>query len=596
MSSNYANMIVDGPPFCSGSMHLGTYYNKILKSVLYSYYKTRIDKNTIGFIRSYDAHGLPIELNVLKTLGLRDKTSVVEQGVDNFMNCAGGYVEEGISTLDYEFGEIGLHQDMMRYKPFKTTSRENIAYTIDVIKKLGDSGLIKKEMKVLDYCKKCETVISLSELQPKPTTEVGYYVKFKLQGYQNLFLLVYTTTPSSLLCNSMICYSPTLSYVLVKDTLTERKYVVAETSLKDIFSRLTNLMSTGEYFEFKNKQYYDLHDIVRNFESWGGVTDRGTGLVHIAGCHSQTDFELCNSRSIVINCRMKEFNLNLSNDILEIGSQKITESVVLQLGIVHDKNTCWRCKNTTFKVCSDQVYIDFSHKVKAIQNELSKVYFKPADGLEEVIRNVELRPKWCISRQRFWGTPIPLWTCESCHTSTMLSSEEIQIKLGHSDLRSHNVFDLRLRCHKCGGTSVNCGSVVDVWLQSGTMILNQLTSLGLTMEDVEPTLVESLDQRRGYFLSTAIISYLLTGSVGYSRVLNHGYIMKDKTNKLSKSGGDTLITKLKSMTNKEISSLKEALLSRPVTESIILRDTDFEGEGEIHRLINDLVRLELFYS
>jgi isoleucyl-tRNA synthetase len=597
---HYKNMVIDGPPFCSGSMHLGTFYNKYLKSIIHSYYDYRLQGKCTPFKRCYDAHGLPIELAVLKKLKLSGTTELQQYGLSLFMNTADSYVRQAVECLDYEFGQIGLHQAILSGSPYVTAEPDSMRKTIDHIKNLDSSGYIRKDQKILDYCNKCETVVSLSQLEPETVSEFGYYIRFKVAGVFKLSLLCYTTTPSSLYCNTAVAVSPDLEYCICVDQHTLERYIIASSCTEAVLSRMPDLHLMQDRVNPAGLSYHAPDESTRRVIVWSGVDCKGTGLVHVAGCHSESDQELCKSRGLAVECSMKKYGIPLSNDSSALSLTGIPDLIVHKFEITHLKNKCWRCKSITYKIYSDQIFVDYSSVTEEIVKELEKVEFRPEDGLRQLIKNVRARPKWCISRQRYWGTPIPIWICDSCGGYSCKSSEQI---LDKSQDRCNQVFrfdrmrEIIFECKDCTTLMRHCGHIVDVWLESGALILSlpNIQAELLQCSRIPITLVESIDQRRGWFLSTAVVSYLLRGIIPYSRVLNHGFLMKNKRQKLSKSSGDSLTSVLSNMDSRQISQLKESLVSRPTVESAVVDAGDFSGVGELYKSVLVLDGYKKYY-
>ncbi|MFP3309660.1 MAG: isoleucine--tRNA ligase [Acidilobus sp.] len=562
---------LDGPPYASApSIHLGTAWNKILKDALLRYY--RMLGYDVWDKPGYDTHGLPIEILVERKFDVKNKKDIETSiGIERFVNSCLELVKENIKSMTENFKQLGVFMDWEN--PYVTYSDDYIESGWHLIKVAYEKGLLYRSKRVLHWCPRCETTLADYEVSEyRELEDPSVYVKFKVKGFDNLYLLVWTTTPWTLPANAFVMAHPDMEYAEV-DAKGER-YIILKDRVDAIMKEagITDhkILRTFKGSELKDLEYvHPLEDLVpaqqvlkayhRVVLAPEGVTaTEGTGLVHSAPGHGDVDFEV-GSRlgvpplSVVDNQgRLTEdagkyrglyFRTEANEAILKDLKER---GAIFYLGkVVHRYPVCWRCKTPLVMRTTEQWFIAVSKLRDKLVSELERVEWVPSwakSRIGSLVSNIE---DWVISRQRYWGIPLPIWTCNSCgHVEVVGSVDDIERLGGRRPEHLHRpwIDRVTLRCPKCGGVMTRVPDVADVWFDSGIAFY---ASLGYPRrrEDYERLMpvdlvLEGHDQLRGWFFSLLRSGVIGFESVPYRRVLVHGFVLDEHGREMHKSLGN----------------------------------------------------------
>ncbi len=563
---------LDGPPYASSDViHPGTAWNKVIKDVLLRYYRM------MGFWvwdkPGYDTHGLPIEVKIEKEFGIKNKKEIVESiGVDNFVNACRDFARENLKAMTEQFKEIGVFMDWE--DPYITFKNEYIESGWWLLKKAEEKGLLDQELTVVHWCPRCETTLADYEVSEyKDLEDPSIYVKFPVEGKEREYLLIWTTTPWTLPANAFVMAHPDLDYVKVK--VGNEVFILAKSRLEPI-AKEAGIKKYEVLEEFKGEKLEGLryrhpledevdaqkilspyHKVVLAPEA---VTPyEGTGLVHSAPGHGDIDFEINRSKvgapviSLVGNDgKMTEgagkyrglyFRTDANKAIIDDLKRK--GFLLYETKVVHRYPVCWRCKTPLVLRATKQWVIKVTKLKEMLEREAEKIEWKPSWAKERFLNLIRNVRNWVISRQRFWGVPLPIWVCTKCGHRVVIGSVEELKKLGGKvpkDLHRPWIDEVELRCPKCGGVMKRVPDVADVWFDSG---ISFYASLGYPRnrdlwEKLKPVdfIVEGHDQIRGWFFSLLRSGIIGFGEAPYRKVLVHGFMLDEKGREMHKSLGN----------------------------------------------------------
>lgn len=557
----------DGPPYANGNLHMGHALNKVLKDIIVRY------KNMAGFHAPYtpgwDTHGLPIERQAIKAYGMdRDKVSVAE-----FRSKCEEFACEHVNTQRTQFKRLGVLGDWE--KPYLTLTHDFEATQIEVFGEMVKKGFIYKGMKPVYWCPKDETALAEAEIEYQDVPCKSIFVKFavtddkgvisKLIGTtENVYFVIWTTTTWTIPGNLAISLNPFFEYDFVKVPNGEI-YVLAKELVEPVMKTArigewevlaTALGSDLEMIKTRHP-LFDRDSVVITGEH---VTlDAGTGCVHTAPGFGADDFIVCQKYKIPIivpvdekGCHTAESGkyegiyVDDSNEIIlkdldECGALLATED------IVHSYPHCWRCKNPIIFRTTEQWFCSVDalkdDAVKACHN----ITWLPAWGEERMTSMIVERSDWCISRQRIWGVPIPIFFCKDCG-KPLVNEQTIKIVSNLFRERGSNAwFELDaseilpddIKC-ECG-----CGSfdketdTMDVWFDSGSSHAAVLDDGKFPyLQFPADVYLEGNDQYRGWFQSSMLTSIATKGVAPYKTVITHGMIVDEERQKMSKSLGN----------------------------------------------------------
>ncbi|MFH0817000.1 MAG: isoleucine--tRNA ligase [Candidatus Micrarchaeota archaeon] len=545
----------DGPPYATGQIHPGTAWNKCLKDAVCRY--KRFKGYNVRARPGYDTHGLPIEVKVEQELNLKSKKEIAKIGIPEFISRCKKFATQYIDIMSKQFEGLGVWMDWD--SPYITFKNSYVESSWATIKKAHAKGLLQRGVYVLPQCPRCETTIANYELEYDDRDDPSIYVKFKVKGKANEYLVIWTTTPWTLLANMAVMVHPGYQYVRAK--VDGEVWIVAKERLDALMAVTHNLDLSAVVLEelpgkkldgirYENplaqfiKKDFDRR-IVLN-EQFVSLED-GTGLVHCAPGHGPQDFIVGKQYDIEPFCPVNEqgnytldagkfAGMNVKKaDPLILEDLKTAGALIHSGKIRHRYPHCWRCKTPLIFITTDQWFISISKLKERMLEEIDTVFWQPGFACTWFKDFVGSAPDWCISRQRYWGIPLPIWTCEKCGELKVIgSAEELGKKL--PDLHKPFIDEVEFECHKCKGTMKRTPDVLDVWFDSGNAVWASLDPDEHMIQT--DFIVEGKDQIRGWFYSLLGSGVVLNEKIPYKALLMHGHFVDEKGEKMSKSLGN----------------------------------------------------------
>jgi isoleucyl-tRNA synthetase len=551
----------DGPPYANGHIHMGTALNKILKDFVIRYATLR--GYDAPFVPGWDTHGLPIELQAIRELGL-DRRAI--SPVELREKCA-HFARRYIPVMTEEFRRLGCLGDWEH--PYVTLDPAYEATQLRAFGIMAERGYIYKGLKPVYWCAVCETALAEAEVEFQEKESPSIYVFFPLSADSRAPLppgsgvVIWTTTPWTLPGNRAVAANPEGVYVLVR--WKGREGLVAKDLLPRLASLGAVLLDRGEWRgrELASAGIRLCHPFlpleVPLLEADFVSLQEGTGLVHIAPGHGPEDFELGRERGLevavpvdgqgILTPEAGIFSgLNVREADEAIPRHLEEEGFLLHRDrILHQYAHCWRCKSPVLFRATEQWFASVEgFREKALQ-AIRRVRWIPPWGETRITNMVAERADWCISRQRHWGVPIPAFYCRECG-ETILRRDTVEAVARVVEKEGTNAWYLRepgelvpgLRCPRCGGSSFRKETdTMDVWFDSGTSHLCVLASHPELRWPADLYL-EGSDQHRGWFQSSLLTAVAVKGEAPYRAVLTHGFVVDGEGRKMSKSLGNVV--------------------------------------------------------
>lgn len=551
----------DGPPFANGNIHLGTTLNKILKDIVVRF--ASMKGYDAPYVPGWDTHGLPIEVKAISELGLNRK----EVGPIELRNKCKEFALHYKDVQKEEFKRLGVMGDWEN--PYLTLNPEYEAIQIKVFGDMAKKGYIYKSLYPVYWCPTCETALAEAEIEFKEKTSDSVYVRFEIKdGLGKLPLdsaiVIWTTTPWTLPANMGISIHPEYDYVLL-DT-DKGKLLLAE-GLEEKALAAMGVRKNNTLAKFKG---IDLEGVVCQhpfFERDSLVMvgdhvtlEEGTGCVHTAPAHGQEDFDISKKYglSIITPLDYKGHFTGEAEFLEGIYYQKANRVLIDRMSesghllqhstIKHQYAHCWRCQSPIVWRATEQWFASIDGFRKEALEGIEKVRFIPEWGKERIHNMVADRSDWCISRQRVWGVPIPIFYCTSCNEhiindETINAVSDLFAKEGSNAWFTHEAEEILPEgfiCPHCGHDHFRKETdIMDVWFDSGSShaaVLRQREELAYPAD----MYLEGSDQHRGWFNSSLSTSVATEGVPPYKSVLTHGFVVDGDGRKMSKSLGNVI--------------------------------------------------------
>ncbi len=559
---------IDGPPYTSGAIHIGHAWNKALKDVILRYKRMR------GFDAwsqpGFDMHGLPIEVAVEKKLGIKNKKEISEMGVQKFIEECEKFSLEQMHPMIKDFSRLGVWMDWDN--PYMTIKSEYIEGAWWALSEANKNGYLYEGKKSMTWCPRCATALAKHELTYKDLTDKSVFVRLKVIGEPRTFLIVWTTTPWTLPFNLAVMCHPDFEYVKAEAENGE-KWILAKALAKQVISGICGMkFEAGESFrgsDLKGMKYetpfreeIEFHRELKNENAYSVLMssefvnlEGGTGLVHMApGCGPE-DFEMGKKNDLppfntldeqgyfrdagkYTGMRAKE-----NNDQILIDDLDKKKLLAATNDFAHEYPCCWRCETPVIYRATEQWFLATEKLKEKMLSENERVRWVPDWGgtrwFESWLQNIQ---DWCISRQRFWGIPLPIWRCGNCNDTMVIGSmKELPGKI--SNLHRPWIDDVTLQC-ECGSEMKRIPDVLDVWLDSGAASWAPLGYPGeeKLFEELWPAdfILEGKDQIRGWFNSMICLSMVSHRKSSYKAVYMHGFVNDAMGRKMSKSLKNTI--------------------------------------------------------
>jgi len=556
---------LDGPPYTSGAVHIGTAWGKALRDASLRY--RRMNGFNCWDRAGFDTHGLPIEVAVEKKLGISDKNEIIEKiGLKNFIDECQKFAIEQMEPMIRDFKRIGVWLDWKN--PYITFKNEYIEGAWWALKRAQEKGFLYQGEKAMTWCPRCATALAKHELEYETITEESIFVKLKVKGRQNEYLIIWTTTPWTMPFNLAVMVNPELEYIkarvddeiwiISKGMATSVINAVAGKKFETIEEFPGQRLEGLEYeplFRDELKVYEEIKKkhpnaftvlLSKEYVSLGS----GSGLVHCApGCGPE-DYEVGRKYKIPPFNELDEHGVMkktmgiFSGLVAKKDDKKFTE-IIRKKGLLidtapveHEYAHCWRCKTPVIYKTTEQWFLAVEKLKKKMIEENKKVVWVPDWGGSRWFNSwlTDLQD-WCISRQRFWGIPLPIWKCGKCSEIKLIESgDEIKKLTGKKLDNLHRpwIDDVKLKC-KCGSSMQRIPDVLDVWLDSGAATWATFEDRKKWETIESDFILEGKDQIRGWFNSLICLSMVSREINAYKAVYMHGFVNDSLGRKMSKS-------------------------------------------------------------
>ncbi|MEJ6558487.1 MAG: isoleucine--tRNA ligase [Candidatus Thioglobus sp.] len=600
----------DGPPYANGDIHIGHAVNKVLKDIIVK------SKSLSGFdapyVPGWDCHGLPIELNVEKKKG----KAGVKIDANSFRAECRKYADVQVAKQKLDFQRLGILGDWNN--PYLT---KDFQYEADIVRALGkivDNGHVSKGYKPVHWCTECGSALAEAEVEYKDKQSDAIDVKFCIIDHsifkvdKPVSVVIWTTTPWTLPANEAVALHPEMSYVLA-DTGDEY-LLLAQDLAQDALARyelkasITPMVFTGSDLEGLQVQHPFYDKQVPIILGEHVTTDAGTGAVHTAPAHGQEDFIVGKQYDLPVNCPVDgrgvffedtellsgQFIFKANASVIEI--LKSTNTLVKHAPLVHSYPHCWRHKTPVIFRATPQWFVSMQDNGlrDAVNAEIPKVDWIPDWGKKRIELMVGNRPDWCISRQRFWGVPITLFTHKQTgqlHPDTQALFVSISAMIEKEGIEAWFETDIKDLLGTDAQDYEKATDTLDVWFDSGVSHFAVLKARD-GLSDVADLYLEGSDQHRGWFQSSLISSVAINGKAPYKQVLTHGFTVDKDGKKMSKSLGNVMSPQ-KVVNNLGADILRLWIASTDYTGEMTVSDEILNRSADSYRRIRNTMRFML---
>ena len=554
----------DGPPYANGDIHLGTALNKILKDIIVR------SKNMMGYkapyIPGWDTHGLPIELKARKTAGVDSGASDLE-----LRQICKDYALHYVDVQREQFKRLGVLGDWEN--PYLTLRPRFEAKQIEIFGAMASKGYIYKGIKPVYWCPQCETALAEAEIEYAEDPCDSIYVKFKVADDKGklaalgadlakTYFVIWTTTTWTLPGNLAICLGPDYDYCVVHATEKDEYYVMARELVAatmeagGIAQYTISELIPGRELEYLTYTHPFMDRVSPIILGEHVTLESGTGCVHTAPGHGVEDFEVCMNHypeiPVVVPVDNKGRMTAEAGQFAGITTKEANQAILQHLveldalfavqKIIHQYPHCWRCKEPVLFRATEQWFCSVDGFKEDAIKAIEEVKWIPAWGEGRIKNMVSDRSDWCISRQRIWGVPIPIFYCQDCgqyhiDEASIQAVAELFRQEGSDAWYTHEASDILpegTACKKCGGKKFRKEKdIMDVWFDSGSTHASVLEEHGLPWPC--DLYIEGADQYRGWFQSSLLTAVATRGKSPYKNCCSCGWVVDGEGKKMSKS-------------------------------------------------------------
>jgi isoleucyl-tRNA synthetase len=609
----------DGPPYANGDIHIGHALNKVLKDIVTRF--STLKGYYSPYVPGWDTHGLPIEHQVSKEMG--DK--IKELSVAELREKCKDYALKYVDRQKDQFKRLGVWGEWEN--PYLTLNPEYEVKQIEVFGEMAKKGLFYKGQKPVHWCPSCETALAEAEVEYHTDRTPSIYVKFPFAeevevgnvklSPKDSYMVIWTTTPWTIPSNLAITLHPDFDYVVVQ--VGNDKLVMAEKLVDEVMDKvgIDDYKVISDPFKGKelerintNHPFMDRKSLIILGEH---VTlEDGTGCVHTAPGHGHDDFIVGQEYGLEVYAPMdsrgyfteeaEEFaGMHYDKANIKVTDMLKERNLLLELNFIdHQYPHCWRCKGPLVFRATDQWFAS----IEAIKEETLKaihdVKWFPAWGEKRMANMVSERTDWCISRQKKWGVPIPIFYCDDCGESiindeTLDAVKSIFLKEGSNAWYKYEAAEILPKGYKCP----NCESsnlskeedIMDVWFDSGSShkaVLEQRENLNWPAQ----VYLEGTDQYRGWFNSSLLTAVATEGKAPYEEVVTNGFTVDQKGNKMSKSQGN-VVSPHKIIDQYGADILRLWVASSNFKDDVRVSDKILKQNSEVYRRIRNTFRFIL---
>ncbi|MEM4141200.1 MAG: isoleucine--tRNA ligase [Nitrososphaeria archaeon] len=621
---------VEGPPTLNGEPHIGHLRGRIYKDLWFRF--TTLNGKRVIFRGGWDTQGLPVELQAAKELGLiGGKQELMKYGMEKIIEKAKEMIKhyhKSWISADWLMGMMMDHE-----KDYWTYKDEYIEREWQILRVAWEDGLLGESFRVVGYCPSCQTALSHSEVSSEyeMLEDPSLYYKVRLKNYPNRFIVLWTTMPFTVITDIMVAVHPTATYSIVE--VNGEEWVIASNRVKDFMAEvgvenykvkeeILGSSLKGERYEYPLEEEVPKQKVLdKEYNAHVVVVDEsvdintGTGIVHMAPSNGEIDFEIARREGLPIFnpfddavCFTQEAGkyagyFARDTDQMVVEDLKRKGLLVHFSKIVHEYPTCWRSHHRLVWLARRE-YFYWVDKIgeRALKAAEKVEYFfgAPKNRFLNIIK--EMKP-WCISRERVWGTPLPIWVCSSCGEKIGLFSRK-EIVENAIELPDGENFELHrpwidrivVRCKKCGGKAYREPFVLDTWHNSGSSPYAAFTDEEYQKYVPVEFLTEGIDQTRGWAYSLLILSVILTRGPNppYKAFLFQGHILGPDESKMSKSLGN-IIDANKTLRENSVDATRFYLVWKNSPISTLVFKPE-EIYGRPFQVLNTLYHLHLYFQ
>ncbi len=605
----------DGPPYANGDIHIGHALNKILKDIITRY--NHLKGLQSPYIPGWDTHGLPIEHKVTKELGEKRKELTVPELREKCKDYALNYVER----QKEQFKRLGVWGDWDN--PYITLDPQYEAKQIDVFGKMALNGLLYQGLKPVYWCTHCQTALAEAEIEYEDINGPSIFVKFPIKEGKVLdgqeltvddYVVIWTTTPWTIPSNMAITVHPDFEYVIVEAN--GDRLIVA----KELVDKMMETCGIKDYdivAQFKGEDLEGVSCKHPFYERKSPIIfgehvtlEQGSGCVHTAPGHGHDDYVVCQEYDIPVYAPMddkgyftEEAGEEFAGMYYDDANIKVTEllkedDLLMDLSFVdHSYPHCWRCKNPVIFRATEQWFASVDGIKDEALEAIKNVDWYPNWGETRMTNMVADRTDWCISRQRVWGVPIPIFYCKECGEAlvteeTIEAVKELVAQKGSGswfELEADEILPKGVTCEACGHDEFEKETdIMDVWFDSGSSHAAVLENYDI-LDRPADLYLEGTDQYRGWFNSSLLTSIAARGEAPYKAVVTNGFTVDKKGKKMSKSIGN-VVSPHDIIEQYGADILRLWVASSNFKEDVRISDNILKQNSEVYRRIRNTSR------